>query len=162
MTEEISAARIAPQPLVYLPDGFWSPRYDRSFYTVKSEGKQLIKEGRPPTPASVDGKENLPAYYFTFSVYRAHEKKNIQRRYSQFRWLYQELISNPPITTTAQDHNIRSPESPIRLPSAPLFQWQDEKFAQRRLEQLAHFLEDMLGRPGYANHPAVLAFLELN
>ncbi len=41
------------------------------------------------------------------------------------------------------------------------FQWQNEDFAQNRLEALSEFMVDLLERPGYATHPAVVSFFDL-
>jgi len=39
--------------------------------------------------------------------------------------------------------------------------WQSDSFAQNRMDQLGLSLNDALERPGYASHPAVRIFLEL-
>jgi hypothetical protein len=145
-----------PSKIVYLPKDCWSPRYDSTFYTVKMEGHQQHVATAPSVPLTIRGKSNLPAYYYILGVYREHEKKTIARRYSHFRWLYEQIRLFPPMD--AQDPQA----APIHMPpgSCP-FQWQNEAFAKNRQEELAEFLDDVLQRPGYASHPAVLAFLEL-
>ena len=151
----LSDAVDASPKLLYLPKDSWSPRYDSTFYTVKLEGKQKLSE-LPAVPSAIGGKSNLPAYYYEVTVYREHEKKSMLRRYSHFKWLYEQLIWNPP-----QDEQ-PSDTKPIRLPGACPLQWQDDNFAQTRLERLMDFIDDTLARPGYASHPAVLTFLELD
>jgi len=148
------AASTSPK-LLYLPKDTWSPRYDSTFYTVKLEGKQKLSE-LPEVPSAIGGKSNLPAYYYEVAVYREHDKKTVLRRYSQFNWLYEQLIASPPQDEQPPD------AGPIRLPGACPLQWQDDKFAQTRLGRLMDFIGDTLARPGYASHPAVLSFLELD
>lgn len=145
--------------LMYLPESHWSPRYDSTFYTVKFEGSTFLRDNPPSVPSEIQGKTNLPAYYYSIGVYQEHEKRLLLRRYSHFRWLYQQLSSHPPAEAATTRHQT----TPIHMPSGtcPLFHWQDEKFVAIRQEQLSQFMEDLLGRPGYANHPAVKTFLEL-
>ena len=147
--------------LMYLPFSYWSPRYDSSFYTVKVDGRERIIEDLPLVPDEVGGKQDLRAYYYRVTVYREREKTSFLRRYSQFHWLYDQISAKPPTITNEQREN--SPGTPIRMPakSCPFIQRQDENFARNRQELLSQFLEDILGRPGYASHEAVCAFLEL-
>ena len=50
---------------------------------------------------------------------------------------------------------------PLRLPPGTCWPFQSEELAANRVQLLSSFLDDMLSRPGYASHPAVLAFLEI-
>jgi hypothetical protein len=148
--------------LVYLPKDFWSPRYDSNFYTLALEGKQYVESDLPVAPAAVGGKKSLPAYYYEIVVYREHDRKRVLRRYSQFKWLHEQILAHPPPPgeTAAAEETVEGPFPRFPPGSCP-FQWQDEVFAQNRMEQLAEYIANMLSRPGYARHPAVVAFLEL-
>ena len=98
----------------------------------------------------IQGKSNLPAYYFKIQVLCGHTSRTVYRRYSQFRWLQQNL---------PQDKNRASPIIP---PGTCFCQPQDDSFAQNRTEQLREFLRDTLESPLCASHPCVVAFLELD
>lgn len=144
---------------MYLPSDYWSPRYDSTFFTVQLTGKQRLHE-LPSVPATLQGKERLPAWYYQVQVRREHQSRTLLRRYSHFAtWLEQLSAQPPPMTEETATANV----GPLRLPPGTCpWQWQDEAFAQNRMEQLQAFVEDVLGRPGYASHPATLAFFELN
>jgi PX domain len=164
------------QQLMYLPKNQWSPRYDSTFYSLKLEGSpQYLTTSAPSSSASsasstvqmiMGGKTNLPAYFFQVVVYREHTTTTLLRRYSQFRWLYDKLIqreqSQPAGGTTAEQ-----PQPPLHIPpkTCPFpLPWQknDEVgLAKERMEGLEEFLNDALCRPGFANDPAVLTFLEI-
>jgi hypothetical protein len=144
--------------VMYLPKDVWSPRYDSTFFTIKLEGKQLLSEP-PEGHPDLGGKATFPAYYYNVVIFQEHNKKSLQRRYSEFKWLYDQVSKSPPPTTAEEAPNAE----PIRMPpgTCPLFQWQNEAFAQNRCEALSEFLSDLLERPGYAAHPAVVRFLDL-
>ena len=146
--------------LMYLPASYWSARYDRSFYTVKVEGNVKISDDLPSTPSVIRGKDRLPAFYYKVVVYREHETSTVLRRYSHFYWLYQQLLSNPPVVPAEQGRSAVS----IKIPpgTCPLYFRQDNDFANNRQQLLAQFLEDVLSQPGYAKHEAVVQFLELH
>lgn len=122
--------------------------------------KELLTRELPPAPSSVGGKANLPAYYFHLVVYREQDKTRLSRRYSQFRWLHHQVQSDPPKYTNSSPIYGEA-ASPLRFPQPPLIQFQNDNFAQNRMDLLAAYLSDMLSRPGYARHPAVLAFLDI-
>lgn len=110
----------------------------------------------PEGHQDLGGKAKFPAYYYDVVVYREHTVKSVHRRYSEFKWLYDQVSKKPPTDQQAPN------AEPIRMPPGTCpFQWQDEVFAQNRLEALSEFTEDLLGRPGYAAHPAVVKFLDL-
>jgi hypothetical protein len=137
-------------PVMYLAHEQWSPRYESTFFTVKMEAVELLSSA-PSVDPSIRGKSNHPAYYYRVEVFCGHTSRAVFRRYSQFQWLYKQLPA---------DNNR---ESVLVMPPGTCFcQPQDESFAQNRLEQLREFLRDALERPGYASHPSVVAFLELN
>ena len=161
MDTQAKASDVALPALMYLPKTEWSPRYDSTFYSVKIENKTLISDLHPPCSNSLGGRTNLPAYYYTVTVYREHDKTSLLRRYSQFYNLYQELRRHPP--NIAADQRTTFVETPIHMPpgTCPWLHRDSEEFLNARMEQLDEFLEDVLSRPGYANHPSVIAFLEL-
>lgn len=141
--------------MMYLPNDHWSPRYDSAFYTVKVEGKQHFIKPPQNIPRKLAGKSG-PAYYYCVVVYCEHNKRILLRRYSHFKWLFEAIQENPPT----------EPQLPgaamIKLPPGTCpFQRQDEDFAKIRMEELSDFLQELLARPGYASHAAVVAFLEL-
>lgn len=151
--------------LMYLPQGFWSSEYDDSFFSVKIEGKELLSE-LPPEPSFSVGRTTLPAFYFKVKVFRGRETKIVMRRFSQFYWLYSQVKARPPIE---QGGGLDS-NAPLLMPKKSSFfdfdffdfyKDRSETFANSRQKQLEKFLADLLGRPGYANHPAVIMFLEL-
>jgi hypothetical protein len=147
---------------MYLSFDQWSPRFDSTFFSFKLPSKALLASP-PDNEASNDripGNKNHPAWYYTIQVYSERRSHSITRRYSQFRWLYDELRSHPPDAIHEQD---APNQPPISIPPKTCpFQFQTEDFAQNRLEQLHDFLKDALQRPGYASHPAVSQFFELD
>eukprot|EP00957_Ditylum_brightwellii_P143725 10950108-Ditylum_brightwellii.AAC.1 len=42
------------------------------------------------------------------------------------------------------------------------FQPHDEEFIETRQKELYDFMRSVLSRPGYASHPAIISFLELD
>lgn len=194
--------------LMYLPKDLWSPRYDSNFFTIQIIDKLKVesKATMPALPAGsggdadadagagalgsnssmVGGNTNFPAYYYQIILYRSHTQKSIYRRYSQFQWLYKELMKNPPpppLEETHHDDNVVVlDEEPIRFPPSlssadadscrspscaimffRQFSFlQNDTFAQYRMVQLQTFLDNVLGRgPQYSSHPAVKQFLHL-
>lgn len=161
---------------MYLPKDYWSARYESNFYTVKIESKRLVSSYDQESSVDADnvpkitqstnntvgGKRNLPAYYYEVVVYRQHGKTSVFRRYSQFKWLHDQILSHPLPSSITSPETERRDSRHIPLPSGTcLFQWQNDEFAQKRLELLSEYMDDLLSQPGYANHPAVIAFLEL-
>lgn len=140
----------ASAPILYLVPEHWSPRYENTTFTVKVE-QTVLMSSAPSSSSFVGGKSNFPAYYFKVDVFCARKTRSVCRRYSQFQWLYKRL---PRI-----DDNGELPPLP---PGTCFCQPQNETFAQNRLEQLREFLRDILQRPGYSSHPAVITFLELD
>jgi hypothetical protein len=137
----------ATVPAMYLAHEDWSPRYETTFYTVKVQAVELLDSAPATLNSVISGKSNHPAYYYRIDVYCGHSTRSVFRRYSQFHCLYKQLpraakVSMPPGTCFCQP--------------------QEQAFAANRLEQLREFLRDVLQTPGYASHPSVAAFLELN
>jgi hypothetical protein len=140
---------------MYLPKDVWSPRYDSTFFSIKLAGKELLTEP-PEGHQDLGGKTSFPAYYYDVVVFQERTQKSVHRRYSEFKWLYDQVSKHPPTDEQAPN------AEPLRMPPGTCpFQWQNEDFAQNRLEALAEFMGVLLERPGYAAHPAVLTFLEL-
>jgi len=142
---------------MFLPPDQWSKRYDEAFYTVKIINKKKLDEC-PSSDIDIDCRGNIPAYYYQVAIYRGPMTYTLWRRYTHFKWLYQKLQSTPP-------KEPQNPEAePFRLPPGtpcPFFQRQDDDFADNRKHELEEFLWDVVQRPGYANHPAVVTFLQL-
>lgn len=173
------------QHLLYLPRAMWSPRYDQSFYTLQIQGCKYCqrKEDLPTSTTMmtnktttesaivVGGKTHFPAWYYHIVVYRAREKYSVWRRYSQFRWLYQELKNHPPSyhppphpppdQSSAGEYK-EEIDGDLLFPSSGC-PWmpQTDHFAETRRDQLERFLDHVLSRRGYGHHPAVQQFLEL-
>lgn len=151
--------RNPPPPLFYLSYNHWSPRFDPTFFSVKMMGHEKIANQLPEGINNLGGKQSLPAYYYKITVFREHSKTVILRRFSQFRKLYKDLRSNPPLIAKSGDKG-----KPIRFPASAcsvVVCMQEDQLAENRQELLAEFLEDILRRPGYASHPSVLHFLGL-
>lgn len=157
-------SKMAQNELVYMPNDTWSPRYDSTFYTVKLNGFELVHDTLPSDGIDrirVPGKTNLPAYYYRVDVYRSHERMTLLRRYSQFQWLYHELMANCDTSSSSSSATL---EAPLHFPSAVVcrFQWwQDDAFAMTRMQDLAVFLSSALVRPNCSRLLAVRIFLAL-
>lgn len=146
--------------LMYLPIDQWSSRFDSNFYSVKIESKELLSEC-PASTFTPPGRNNHPAYYYLITVFRAKEKKIVPRRYSHFRWLYDQIVDYK-YAPRHPDIELPALQPMVMPPKTCPWQQQDDDFAQNRLEQLQEFLTDALTRPGIANHPAVKQFLDLD
>ena len=143
------------RPVMYLDHEDWSPRYEDTFYTIRLDRFELftllpdISIGADDD--TIGGKTNLPAYYYKIQIFCGRRERSVYRRYSQFKWLNENLPKN--ITNDTEQ-----PTFPPRSPC--LCHSQNEEFAKNRLEQLREFLRDVLTRRG--SHDAVAKFLELN
>ncbi len=117
------------------------------------EGYEFLKSLPATNNAnrSIGGKKNMPAYYYNVKISCGHESRIVPRRYSQFKWLYEQLRRSIP-------HS----DEPLMFPRGTWCQPQNEEFAQHRLELLLDFLRDALVRRGVAKHEAVVRFLELD
>jgi len=135
----------------YLSKEHWSPRYDSTFFTTQIVGKELLVVAPPAGLGG--GKSNHPAVYFRIEVFSEHRKHICLRRYSQFKWLHEQLKKSP-----------ISSQEPLSLPPGQC-PWQyptNDDFLQIRLDALREYLSDVLARPGYARHDAIRLFLELD
>jgi hypothetical protein len=153
---------------MYLAADVWSPRYESRFFTVKLEGyeRRLTRsddDGHSTTTTggttadsrallSVKGNSSFPAYYYQVVVCSGSMRRVVPRRYSHFKWLATQLLQSDP------NHD----DAILSLPPGTCpWQPQDDKFASRRMRDLARFLDEILQKPSNANHEAVVAFLEL-
>ena len=137
-----------------------------------------------PNTMTVGGRNTFPACYYDIQILFGHSKHVLYRRYSQFVWLYNTLTSNPPesspqpTTADAGTHSrshtalmahettgSKGPLIPIKTTISDCIRppcRSKEKIEEHRQVKLFEFLDDLLCRPGYVDHPAVVAFLELD
>ena len=142
---------------MYLEKHQWSKRFDSTFFSFSMDGKRQLLEA-PSIPATIKGKTNHPAMYFELTVYCGHRTTSIVRRYSHFQWLFHQVYDS---NSKQLDRMTGGP--PLRLPPGTCpFQRMDETFLEKRKEELQHFLNELLNRPGYSQHPAVVTFLLLD
>lgn len=146
--------------MFYLSQEDWSPRFGSDFFTVKLASRSTLTCSPPSNQNDSHqpkGNNGFPAIYFNVSVHCARKEYSISRRYSQFRELFNEIVANPPETTTkTTQHEIPFP------PRTCLFQSIDEDFLDLRQEDLLSFMDNILKRPGYVDLPCVKAFLEMD
>jgi hypothetical protein len=144
--------------VMYLPPDQWSPRFDSTFFSVKIEAAQKL-DGPPVIPEGIGGKTHCPAVYYDVAVFCEHRKAVLLRRYSNFFWLYEQVKNFQP----AQVEGDPTVYEPLVMPPGTCFlQQQDDEFIKNRKEQLGEFVDVLLSRPGYAEHPAVRLFFELD
>jgi hypothetical protein len=140
---------------MYLEHDDWSPRYQDTFYTVRLEHFERLTSPPPVAdahipPNHIGGKTSLPAYYYKLEVFCGrHPPKTVFRRYSQFKWLYENL-----------------PNETLSFPLAGIgctfCSPQTHNFANNRKGDLKDFLEEALTRREIASHEIVARFLELD
>ena len=112
----------------------------------------------------IGGNASFPAYYYKIDIFVSPSKqptRTIYRRYSQFKWLYEQLLSS---FKKQQDNTTHTtPLEEIEFPPGTCFLYkQTTEFVQNRQLQLYEFIKDVLQRgPQFTNHIAVLQFLEL-
>jgi len=153
------------QELRYVSFLSWSPRFDANFFSLKMEQTELLQSAPNDDSTAhsnamqVPGKEKYPAYYYQIDIFREKKQHSVLRRYSQFQWLYQQLLVQYKQSLASG----APPTEPMVFPPKTCpWQTQDDEFAENRLEQLFEFLTDALKRPGVASHGAVVKFLELD
>ena len=171
--------------LMFLPKDQWSPRYEETFYSVKLEGFEKLTVKPPPTTTCTTatatstanatihlppGNASFPAYYYRVTIYRGHQTNTVLRRYSQFKWLYDELRLARPSqqqqsTVAATATTAIHTTFPVMPPGTCPWDRPNDAFAACRHDELADLLTALLELqlPGTnnASHPAVVAFLEL-
>lgn len=110
-------------------------------------------------PEGIGGYTHCPAAYYDVVVFCEHRKVLLLRRYSNFYWLYQQVKDfNPP--RVEGDDTIYEPL--VMPPGTCFLQQQSDDFIKNRRLQLSEFVDDLLSRPGYSEHPAVRLFFELD
>jgi hypothetical protein len=148
----------APPPnLMYLPKDFWSKRYEDSFYSLRVEGYERYEAAPEGVSTSIGGHGHHPAFYYKVVLYRSNQTIVLWRRFSQFVCLYRQVKADPPPPPPPD----APPVEVLQLPPGTCWPFQSEGLAQERVALLSAFLDDLLGRPGHASHPAVVTFLEL-
>jgi hypothetical protein len=164
--------------MFYLSKEDWSPRFGNTFFTVTLETRTIhtspaslaasISASASTSSPNTTGTKNnnywegnnaFPAVYFNLKIQCCRDEYILPRRYSQFRRLYDELCANPPQPSTSSEHEQDKLQIP---PKTCFFQSIDDEFLDVRQDELYCFIANILKRPGYANHPAVRAFLGLD
>ena len=112
-------------------------------------------------------KTKLPAYCYAIEVCAGGSNSSdaqlkAHRRYSDFVWLHHALQSNPPISAEAEVFDNEMIPMLMLPPKTFFWKKQTDEFRCERQIQLYEFLDDVLSRPGYATHPAMISFLLLN
>lgn len=176
--------------MFYLSKEDWSPRFEPTFFTVSLDARMTCSNSPPSITASsqslpsrptqkysfIGGNNSFPAIYFNLRVQCAHQEHSCPRRYSQFRRLYDDLrfhaksVQQLSHESQAQkkgnrDQNTNRDDDCRDLyipPKTCPFQPMDEEFLDVRQKELYEFIDDLLKRPVYVNHPSVHAFLELD
>ena len=148
-------------PVMYLPKDQWSPRFDSTFFSVKIESTQTCSS-LPNVREGIGGKTNTPAVYYEVAVFCEHRKITFLRRYSNFKWLYTQLKASPPPPLEVEDELYRESPPLSMPPGTCFFHSQDDAFVAKRKEQLYDLVDDVLSRPGYPKHPAVILFFALD
>ena len=144
--------------MFYLSKEDWSPRFDSTFFTIDFGPRIECDTSKDIPRADIEGNSDHPAVYYRITILYGHESRTLLRRYSQFYHFYKRLLHDPPESLTT----VASGRHPLSIPPKTcLFQKVDQDFLDEREEDLGFFLKDLLGRPGYVEHPIVQAFLEM-
>ena len=170
--------------MFYLSKEDWSPRFENTFFTVSLDTRTTYSNSPSSTTSSqspsshptqnysflLGGNNSFPAVYFNLKVQCGHQEHICPRRYSQFRKLYDDLRHTKPVQESQGRQNRRGNVDKntdrfrdLHIPpkSCP-FQPIDEEFLNVRQKELYEFMDDLLKRPGYVNHPSVRSFLDLD
>ena len=147
---------MSERPVMYLEYDDWSPRYQETFYTVRIESFELLTslpEAASHLPPNQLGSNNsLPAYYYEIKVFCGrHPPRIVYRRYSQFKWLYENI-------TKLSSAVIGFPSGSSCFFCSP----NTESVAKERIDTLKDFLEEALVRREIASSEVVAQFLELD
>ena len=141
----------------YLPFDKWSHRYDSIFFTVQIQNRFVLDCAPPDSFSSkLKGNRHHPAVYYELHVSCANDTLILARRFSQFTWLFNQLRMFP-----VPDEDGLITDSISLPPKSCPFQIVDDEFLDNRQDELGQFLSNFLIRPGYAQHNAVVAFLNL-
>ena len=144
------------RPVMYLEYDDWSPRYQDTFYTVRLEHYELLNSPPAATsqlpPNHLGSKTNFPAYYYRVKVFCGrHPPRIVYRRYSQFKWLYENLpktLSSGTIFPSGRACFLCVPNT--------------ESVAKARKDDLKDFFEGALAKRDIASNEIVAQFLELD
>lgn len=154
--------------------GAQPPSTGTSTDDTSNKGEGMTGSAGIPT---IQGKTNHPAMYYKLEIQCGHKHRIIYRRYSHFRWLYNRSVSSPPPPSSNPheaeaerkrgrlDSSLLPPKTISLVPCMPCIggdAWRDDDFVEGREEALGSFMRDLLTRRGYADHSAVVAFLELD
>lgn len=161
--------RAINQPMMFLPEDKWSPRYDKQFYTIRM--KKYITLYIPPSQSenntnttfgddatcSIFGfgfcnnkKQKYPAIYYEIEVLSGTAHHTCLRRYSEFHTLCKRLDPNGDMGLLK-----------ILPPKTGPFHKVSDEFVQERMEGLYAFLRGTLIRQECVNNPLIEQFLEL-
>mmetsp|Transcript_6371 Transcript_6371/g.8288 ORF Transcript_6371/g.8288 Transcript_6371/m.8288 type:complete len:156 (+) Transcript_6371:126-593(+) len=144
------------QRLMYLNKDYWSPRYDSTFYSIKFQERQRLEEPPHGLPRRINGKTNHPAFYYEINVYRGQITRKILRRFSHFRWLYDQIKTT--VSTAEEEEDLKNIQVP---PGTCPLHFQSDDFAKAREKALEEFLKSLLDKSSFSSHAAVITFLEL-
>merc|ERR1711862_760582 len=141
--------------LCYLSPKNFSNNYDKHF-TIDMDYESESLETLPHSDDKIHGNKKLPACYYTIEVcsggsYESNYK--IQRRYSEFEWLRNELSSS-----NKNNKALRT------LPPKTYFSCRGptDEFIDDRQKELFEFLDDALNVSTNVQHPAMRRFLMLD
>merc|ERR1711862_1006575 len=142
--------------LCYLSPKNFSNNYDKHYFTIDMDYESESLETLPHSDDKIHGNKKLPACYYTIEVcsggsYESNYK--IQRRYSEFEWLRNELSSS-----NKNNKALRT------LPPKTYFSCRGptEEFIDDRQKELFEFLDDALNVSTNVQHPAMRRFLMLD
>jgi hypothetical protein len=155
--------------LFFLLPNDWSPRYDDSFFTFQVVGFAVYTKENPPPSSFCKGNDasdplqslasqtkstlrdsgSLPAVYYHIIVYRGYQQCHLYRRYSQFYWLYQQILRSN-VFQKSDDRLVFPPGRIVTTTnSCPFFviwpsllPWRTAAFAASREPDLAYQGED--------------------
>ena len=154
--------------MLYLPEKDWSPRFGTDFFTVCITSR-TNDENQPENvhdASSLDRQKG--SVYYNVEVKSGHsDKLRLKRRYSKFRYLYDEVRKSAPPhhgNQSSSDSNTakQSVEALHFPPKTCFFTNIDDEFLDIRQDELFTFLDQLLKIPNYSKHKAVRDFLELD
>ncbi len=153
--------------MLYLTEKEWSSRYGSDFFTISLTSRSVFES----TPADNAENPNVdhfhhPAVYFNIIVKCGREEKLCQRRYSQFRQLYDDILKNSQSTNNERSYRSSTTQGALQAlhfpPKTCFFTKMDEESLDIRQEELFDFLKNLLKIPSASEHPVVREFLRLN
>ena len=146
----------------FLPLKSWSARYGSEYFTVEFSG-----EWHEVTDKSLPKKDHYTVYHFECRC--GHLTWKVERRYSQFRALFESVRASENRERVSSGKNDRSggvvalPRGRrIKFPPKTLWKRFDEKFCGERGAKLQIWLLDRLKDRRFVQRREVRAFLELS